>query len=695
MSATINVNDYLSTDAFTQSGAVELMNAVQSGLLSPKNNTGGRESYDTQVGKFLKGGRNKNLMSGANKIVNGMEDPSFLAFSFGIATTDEGGLFGKDIGGTEKGMNTLLALNKDRSYSALTYLHNATSKNEQDTSRTFSKEYVEMTRFVNGFLSIANDHPYVFQAIDGLPDAYKLYMNIHKDSILGGGKETKIKVTCLESMDLRMSALFDSYFQSVYNHKYRRMNIPNNLLRFDCWVLLHDLRNVAQDLGGLGVIRKNTPEITSAVVNHLSTVLFLFKNCTLNVEEVGSSFDSITNKDTNETKFTFSFTYGDLDVKINSLADAFEDNKLETAPDNHYASGIDIVTLNKDALVGHKVKTSFGDDGYDSGIELGSLVKKIGSRIFNYATSGTPMGNVYDESWAGILSNMISTITNASTSSILNSAFETGRHHAYNAVANAINPKNPMGEPQYDHTGSNVYGRGSNDEEHIPVTDLGTSYQEEPQAEELVAVNVYPSGQPAPTQPSGNIYSQQPTAPTQPSGNIYTNVPSSTHLTVMSVYTDEPQQTQMTGGNIYGDVQEPTPYYGEDADLSSNDYHENIGHESLDFFEVEPNQMDIENVYDLSETETAGILFGNVYSSPKKKSKPNFHINVYDRIVESITNPIPIEKIFDTPREPKAMQKEIVFPLIRTSAPNVKSENAYSDKKDKPTKLKPNNVYDN
>ena len=52
------------------------------------------------------------------------------------------------------------------------------------------------------------------------------------------------------------------------------------------------------------------------------------------------------------------------------------------------------------------------------------------------------MGNVYDESWAGIFSNMISTITNASTSSILNSAFETGRHHAYNAVANAINPKN-------------------------------------------------------------------------------------------------------------------------------------------------------------------------------------------------------------------------------------------------------------
>lgn len=689
MSAIPNVNNYLSTDTFPLSDAAsKLAGAIAAGEIGENAATSGRDKYDTQVGKFLKGGRNKNLMTGKNKIVNGMEDPSFLAFSFGIATTDEGGLFGTDLSTTQTGTNTLLALNKDRSYSALTYLHNAVGGDGETfgmqdtlfglhaTSQTFSNEYVEMTRFVNGFLSLTNDHPYVFQAIDGLTDAYKLYMNMHKDSVLGGGKETKIKITCVESMDLRMSALFDSYFQSVYNHRYRRMNIPNNLLRFDCWVLLHDLRNVAQDMGGLGVIRNNTPTITKDIVNHLSTVLFLFKNCTLNVEEIGSTFDSISNKDTNETKFSFSFTYGDLDVKINSLADAFEDNTIGDAPNNHYESGADIVKLNNEALLSHKTKDTFGDDGYDTAIDLGSLVKRVGSSIFHYATSKTPMGNVYDESWAGMLSNMISTITNASTSSILNSVFETGRHHVYNAVANKINPKNPLGDPAYD-VPDNVYGRGGQDDSE-PVTDLGVSYQEEPPAEELVAVNVYPSAQPQSQQPSGSVYSSVPSQTQQPSGSVYSSVPSQTHLTVVSVY---------------GDVQENEPYYGEMADVSTNATHGSINGESLLFSEPEPNRIVNYNVYDGSVQRDNEIVFGNVYSSPSGKSRPTFHINVYDRIVESITNPMPIEKIFGTPRPPQKMKKEIVFPPIRTGKPKPKTENVYPKTTDGETKMKNENVY--
>lgn len=693
MSAIPNVNNYLSTDTFPLSDAAsKLAGAIAAGEIGENAATSGRDKYDTQVGKFLKGGRNKNLMTGKNKIVNGMEDPSFLAFSFGIATTDEGGLFGTDLSTTQTGTNTLLALNKDRSYSALTYLHNAVGAVGADgetfgiqgtlfglhaTSQTFSNEYVEMTRFVNGFLSLTNDHPYVFQAIDGLTDAYKLYMNMHKDSVLGGGKETKIKITCVESMDLRMSALFDSYFQSVYNHRYRRMNIPNNLLRFDCWVLLHDLRNVAQDMGGLGVIRNNTPTITKDIVNHLSTVLFLFKNCTLNVEEIGSTFDSISNKDTNETKFSFSFTYGDLDVKINSLADAFEDNTIGDAPNNHYESGADIVKLNNEALLSHKTKDTFGDDGYDTDIDLGSLVKRVGSSIFHYATSKTPMGNVYDESWAGMLSNMISTITNASTSSILNSVFETGRHHVYNAVANKINPKdNTMGDPVYD-IPSNVYGRGGQ-EASEPVTDLGVSYQDEPPAEELVAVNVYPSAQPQSQQPSGSVYSPQSQQSQQPSGSVYSSVPSQTHLTVVSVY---------------GDVQENEPYYGEMADVSTNATHGSINGESLLFSEPEPNRIVNGNVYDGSVQRDNEIVFGNVYSTSPKTRKPTFHINVYDRIVESITNPMPIEKIFGTPRPPQKMKKEIVFPSIRTGKPKPKTENVYPKTTDGGTKMKNENVY--
>jgi hypothetical protein len=656
----------------------------------------GRDLYNTQVGKFLIGGRKTNLMMSKNKIVNGMDDPSYLAFSFGITNVDEAGLFGDDITLTHRN-NMLLPLNKDRSYSALTYLKNAIGNPDggnEGKRRVFPKEYTELKKFVNGFKTITNDYPYMFQAIEGLTDAYKLYINTHKDSILGGGKDTKIKITCLETMDLRMAALFDSYFQSVYNHQYRRMNIPNNLLRFDCWVLLHDLRNVAQDVPELmGPIRSITPQITKGIISHLSTVLFLFKNCTLNLDEMGSTFDSISNKDNNETKFTFAFTYGDLEVGINSLADVFENEELDEAATNIYEHATDIITLNDEALLKRSPTKNFDDDMFDANyginLDIGGTLKKIGSKIFHYATNGTPMGNVYDESWAGILSNMLSTISNASTSSIVNSVFQTGRMHAMNALSNIISGNEQKTfEDTSPGMNDNIYqnGNGGRDGEQPQqnstpqITDLGSVDYQEPESDAFVPDNVYNSIPPSQPLATGNVYGNIP--PYQPlpmNEHIDINAPSPNNLNVINVYQITTYSSTPPSGNAYGNVPETQPYYGEMIDLTSHSENGILVAESID----------------MESTNHDALESGNVYNEVRdENSKAQFHINVYDRIIESISNPIPIEKIFDTPREPQKLQKENVFPLIRDSRKETdNTENVYPKTQEQKTKLSNENVY--
>lgn len=412
----------------------------------------GRNMHKTQVSKFLYGGRLDNVLKGHDKIVNGMEDPSFFAFTFGIDVSLTG-LFGL----ADSKTNMIYDINTDRNYSVLTYLANAISPNttamiskdktiktdestyadlnnlytkdeygniipnttNENVKLTFSDEYINMKKFINGFKYITINHPYMLQSVEGLQDAYKKYYNSHKDSYLGGN-DSKIKIKCLESMDLRMSALFDSYFKAVYNHKYRRMNIPRNLLRFDCWLLIHDMRNIKIDSGSLLHCLNSASPVTEDIVNNLSTVLFNFKNCFFDIDEIGSMLGNINNAEYNQTTFEFTFNYTDLDVYVNALADVLESSKNNISDiSNIYREKydlLDIYTLNNKTL------------------DVSGLVNQIGSSIFNYATAGSTMGNVYDDTWSGLLSSLYSSITNNGVSSVINSAIGKGVGIAKNKI---------------------------------------------------------------------------------------------------------------------------------------------------------------------------------------------------------------------------------------------------------------------
>ena len=431
------------------------------------------------VSKFLRGGDPvSGRLRAKDKIVNGLDDPSSLGFVFIIDQPFlNTGLFGNE---NYDELSYTMA-ETDSNYSALAYLKNCitgelgdvidrnvldedgneilenigdddypiyTHKTEkymtiENKKQLFSEEYKSMSAFVNGFKTLTREYPYVFQTIEGLPDAYKKYFSNKKDAFLGGGDDNKIKIGCLESMDLRMLSLFDAYFNAVYQHRYRKQIVPTNLLKFNCGVLVHDLRNVVSGVWNeKPVLNKDFAKFIS---QNVSSVYFRFIDCIFDTEEIGESFANVNNAEPNTTNFSFSFYYNNIEIYVNSLADAIESS---TAIERNKTLDSNRVYDVEAARKSNKRKYFDGEDynvyfNYNNGMNVGEALLKFGQNVFNSATSTSKLGNVYDESTYGLVSNILSTISGASSSSIMASLANQGKNYLGEKIMENV-PSSPF-----------------------------------------------------------------------------------------------------------------------------------------------------------------------------------------------------------------------------------------------------------
>ena len=179
---------------------------------------------------------------------------------------------------------------------------------ESNSSVGFAPRTVlDMLGFIFGMKKMITQYPYIIQSITGLDAAYNKHYGI-KDPYLGSGDD-KITLTCWESLDLRVSSMFNRYFNAVYDRQYRRERVPVNLRRFNCSIYVHDIRNFNSRYGiGDGKIQ----ELTDM---YFSVIEFRFYDCEIVPEETGNIFNDISNEAPSEMKKTnFSFTYGNCVV---------------------------------------------------------------------------------------------------------------------------------------------------------------------------------------------------------------------------------------------------------------------------------------------------------------------------------------------------------------------------------------------
>ena len=170
---------------------------------------------------------------------------------------------------------------------------------------------LDMLGFISGMKKMTTDYPYIIQGVTGLDAAYNKHYGI-KDPYLGSGDD-KITLTCFDSLDLRVSSMFNRYFNAVYDRQYRRERVPINLRRFNCMLYVHDVRNFVNKLRG-DSIPNRILELTDM---YYSVIEFRFYDCEIVPEETGNIFNDISNESPSEMKKTnFTFTYGNCVVNF-------------------------------------------------------------------------------------------------------------------------------------------------------------------------------------------------------------------------------------------------------------------------------------------------------------------------------------------------------------------------------------------
>ena len=195
------------------------------------------------------------------------------------------------------------------------------TKEEQNSRELYEvpQTVYDMFGFIDGMDKMIHDYPYVMQSVTGLDEAYKNYFQI-KDPYMGSG-EGKITIDCLEYLDLRVSSMFNKYFNAAYDRQYRRERVPVNLRRFNCSIFVHDIRNFKDTVlpisRGYNEIFLNLKNIAKMAVNYLSAIEFKFYDCEIVPEETGNIFENVSNVSAGDMRTTkFTFTYGNCVINF-------------------------------------------------------------------------------------------------------------------------------------------------------------------------------------------------------------------------------------------------------------------------------------------------------------------------------------------------------------------------------------------
>ena len=163
----------------------------------------------------------------------------------------------------------------------------------------------------------AKDKRYYINKLKGLHALNEKNMSEKMSSFVDYRKE-KIGVTFYEDTSLNLGTLYSLYKQLYWSRLHGKLLVPENILRFDCKIIISELRNLAsvrkairktasgetEDLGGIDVLRSNV----SRYVYYLYECQFFFDKPTHGDEvDMGSTPVSTPKYDIN-----FDFKYSNM-----------------------------------------------------------------------------------------------------------------------------------------------------------------------------------------------------------------------------------------------------------------------------------------------------------------------------------------------------------------------------------------------
>ena len=228
--------------------------------------------------------------------VTDLDDPTYLGFS--LQFDQYSPLFN---GGT---VGSVDDTNYNKTPSAVAYL----AKIGEVTRASYLKA------FIQGIMKINNERPYYWQTIEGLTEALTKNTHFSEDPFVGTTKGEGITIGCLEAIDLKLTALFTLYRMAIYDSKYRRQIVPNNLLRFDVTVNVQEIRKFKTVRNWLIAMNnsENKSSTNDFVNENTSQVSFVFTQCMWDASVSGKVLDTVSNSEMDVAKTEIKFSYANL-----------------------------------------------------------------------------------------------------------------------------------------------------------------------------------------------------------------------------------------------------------------------------------------------------------------------------------------------------------------------------------------------
>ena len=169
--------------------------------------------------------------------------------------------------------------------------------------------------FIQGIQEINRTRPYYWQTIEGLEDAWTKATDFSLDPFTGSAKDAGITIGCLEAIDLKLTALFTLYKMAVYDVQYKRFVLPKNLMRFNVYVYVQEIRKFKTVRNWITTFdpSNNGAETANFVNENTSQVGFKFSECMWDMSASGAVFSTVTNSGGEIATTSMKFGYSNIE----------------------------------------------------------------------------------------------------------------------------------------------------------------------------------------------------------------------------------------------------------------------------------------------------------------------------------------------------------------------------------------------
>ena len=283
--------------------------------------------------------------------------------------------------------------------------------------------------FIQGIQEINRTRPYYWQTIEGLEEAWTKATDFSLDPYTGTTGEAGITIGCLEAIDLKLTALFSLYKMAVYDVQFKRFILPKNLMRFDVYIYVQEIRKFKTVRNWLTTFdpSNNGADTANFVNENTSQVGFKFTECMWDMSATGKVFENVKNAGGDVATTSIKFKYSNIEQQsqFSGYDGALKDWTKQTP-----GGGI-----------GDRVK-KFAKDQLANQAE-GAI--NLAQRTVSSAIQGFTLGNVY-----GLRNEIFGAIQNpqALANAAVGAALQNGEAiQTYEGQQGATNlGDNPLGE---------------------------------------------------------------------------------------------------------------------------------------------------------------------------------------------------------------------------------------------------------